>query len=188
MMQQLDLSTISIITGVMTIVFFLPALLFPDQTLARCKTLPRSSVLAWILTALAVGWAGWLLYNAPFLAEIPHSQTAVIILTPLSFLALVFFLDELLAARAFGGILLLAPRYILDAAFMNDSGWKLVMTLFAYVIVITGVLLVLSPFRFRTIAQALLRTKSSGRLAGATGVGLGVLIVVLAMTAYKINT
>lgn len=178
------LSAVSLAVGITMAVLSVPALFFPDLTRRLCGSFPRSAIAAWVLTAADLAWAAALLYGSPMLSGIQWAQRLSVILAPVAFFVVVFMLDELLAARALGGLLVLIPRPILDAAFINDSEWKLVMTIFSYVLVVAGIVLLLSPFRFRQVTGFVMGTNARSRLAGAVGVLGGVFITALALTVY----
>lgn len=194
------LTIVSLIVGMSAVAVFLPALLVPDSARKWCRAFPRHVAIGRILTAVTLAWAEALLYFSPMisgvkLADIPmlsrmqwahtvSAQTVSLILAIVALCLIVFLLDELLAARALGGLLVLIPRQILDAAFVHDSQWKLAMTLLAYAMVVAGIVLILSPFRFRQAADFLLRTDGRSRLTGAIGVAGGIAIIILAITVY----
>lgn len=178
------LALVSLIAGGFTILLCAPALLMPATSRILCERFPRNAVAAWVLVAADLAWAAALLYYSPILAGMLWAQRLAVLLAPVAFVLIVFLLDELLAARALGGLLVLVPRPILDAAFVNDSGWKLVMTLFAYALAIAGILLILSPFYFRKFTGFVLKTDRRSRVTGMLGVGLGAAMVILALTVY----
>jgi len=178
------LTLVSLIAGGALIAVLAPAVLMPATARTCCERFPRSAVAAWVLVAIDLAWAAALLYYSPILAGMVWAQRLAVVLAPVAFVLIVFLLDELLAARALGGLLVLLPRPILDAAFVNDSGWKLVMTLFAYALAIAGITLILSPFYFRKCAGFLLKTNSRSRITGMLGVGLGAAMIALALTMY----
>ncbi len=149
------------------------------------RRVPRNVVLGWILAAAAFGWSAWMLHQATFLSSIAWGRRAVVYLTPVAYGLVVCFMDELLAARAFGALLLLIPRPILDAAFLHDqSPWRYVLTVFAYVLVVAGILVVLSPYRLRKFAEAIGRSDMRLRLVGLAHLILGGLLLVLSFTVY----
>lgn len=182
MMSQL--SIVSLILGAATLAVSAPLAMFPTIARKSCAAFPRSTVMAWILTAVDLAWSAALLYGSPMLSGYQWAQRLVVILAPVAFILAVFLLDELLAARALGGLLVLIPRPVLDAAFVHDSDWRLVMTLVAYVMVVAGIVLILSPFRFRQASQFLLKTDNRSRLTGALGLMAGMAMVIMAVAVY----
>lgn len=179
-----QLSIVSLIVGGSIVALFAPAIFVPDTARKWCGAFPRNAVAAWILTAITLAWSAALLYSSPMIAGIQWAQSLTVVLAPVAFVLGVLLLDELLAARALGGLLVLIPRTILDSAYIHDSPWKLAMTLLAYIMVVAGIILILSPFRFRHAAEVLMRNNVRSRLTGSIGVIVGIIAVVLARTAY----
>jgi uncharacterized protein YjeT (DUF2065 family) len=103
----------------------------------------------------------------------------VYLVAPLAFVLIVLFMDELLAARAFGGVLLLLGDPILDAIRWHDSPLRLVITSLTYVMVVAGMALVLSPYYFRTWAHAFAGSDGRCRLTGLASCLLGAGLVAL---------
>ena len=181
---MIDLKTVSLLTGAAGLLVFAPALLAPEFARKFCVKFPRNKTAAWVLTGVGIAWSAALLHNATFFAEWPMVRRTTLILAPVIFVLVVFFLDELLAARALGGLLVLAPRPMLDAAFVSHCPWKLAIVILAYVLVICGIVLLLSPFHFRKTGEFLLKTNSRRRLTGAIGMLAAAGIIALAATVY----
>ena len=95
----------------------MPAGAIPDTGFSR--NIPA----AWILTALDVAWVAWIVFHAS-LGWFDPLKPALYILAPMSFLAMVFFMDELLAPRALGGLLLLLANPVLNSARWLETEWR----------------------------------------------------------------
>jgi len=106
------------------------------------------------------------------------------VLTPVLISLVCIYMEELLAARALGGLLLLIPAPILTAARLNDSPLSGVMTVVAYITAVKGISLVLSPYLLRKVSEMALKTDIRARALGAVGVGFDAFLLVLAFTAY----
>ena len=182
---MLELKTVGLVVGILLLVFGSCGLLSPALSRKLLAGFPRNRAAACLLTAVVLGWAFWLLYNATFLAGLPVVRKVVLVVAPVSYLLVIMFLDELLAARSLGGLLLLLPQLVLRATFPHDqSEWRFVLTTLAYVWVIAGIVLLLSPYYFRRTATLL-----AGNDGKCRGVGLviavgGATIIALAMTVY----
>jgi hypothetical protein len=146
---------------------------------------PRSRWPAWLLTAVDLGWAGWVVYHASLGGWIEGLKPSLFLLTPLAFILIVLYMDELLAPRALGGLLLLLANPILNAARWHLSPWHFVMTVLAYVWVVMGIVLVLSPFRFRQIVEFATRTDARCRVGGLLRSAFGLLLLALGMTVFR---
>ncbi len=157
------------------------ARLAPSGVVAALRAFPRDRRAAWVLSAAALAWTAWMLRGANlgrFAFVRPWLWPAV----PVAAVAVNRCMGELLAPRTLGGLLLLAAAPLLHAVRMHDSGWSRVPAALAYVLVLTGIALVLSPWRFRQAAARL--TASPGRLRGVAG---AVLAAGLALTVFGVG-
>jgi len=123
-----------------------------------------------------------LLYRMP-MGQFEFLKPALYVLTPAVIVTAIFFMEELLAPRALGGILAMLPAPMLDAVRWHDSQWRLVLVVTAYVMVVAGCALLLSPFVFRKVAGRLTdsagRTRWCGAVLSVAAVGYLVLSAVL---------
>ena len=156
----------------------------PDRMRAALKAFPRHRGAAWLLTAVDLVWAGILLARTP-LGRFDAYKPLLWVLTPLAVVLVGVFVDELLAPRALGGLLLLAAAPILDAARWHPSGLRLVVTVLAYGMVLKGLVLVVAPYRFRTATERLFATDAACRLGCGAGVAVGIGLIILAFTVYS---
>ena len=106
------------------------------------------------------------------------------VLTPLSIVLVGFFVDDLLAPRALGGLLLLLAAPLLDAARWHASPLRLVVVVAAYILVVKGVVLVVCPYQFRKKVERFLTGDHACRLWGSAGCVVGAVLLTLALTVY----
>ena len=171
--------------GLLHLVSALAGLYAPDRARRALRAFPRHDVSAWVLTAAALGWSGWLvLHTLPF-SNMARIETLVYVGTPVCFFAVVLYVDELLAPRALGGLLLLVAGPVLAAARLHDARLSLVMTLLAYAWIVTGMVLVATPYRFRRMCEPWLRDRARFRGLNLAGLALGLILIILACTVYR---
>ena len=160
------------------------ALSAPAAWRAAIKAFPRFAPAGWILAAIDLVWFAINIQHTP-LGGLDQYKVALWVVTPVVIFLIVRFMDELLAVRALGGILLLAPGVMLDASRLNyETPYRLIIVAVAYVLIVAGCFLVSGPHRFR---QWLSSPSSSDRLARVTGLSFAVLagaLAALANTAY----
>lgn len=142
------LSIISFIASAMCGVVGLALFIAPERCAGQLKAFPRSKTIGMALTAISLLWSATLI-NQMTLGELSKYKNLLYVLTPLSFYLIIKYLEELLAARAFGGLLMLLPTMMIDAARWHPSPSRLVVVTLGYIMVILGIWLVLSPFKFR---------------------------------------
>ena len=145
---------------------------------AFVKAFPRNALAARIVTAIVVFWTARILKDFP-LDKWEYLKAYIPVVAVLSFVMLIYFLDELLAARALGGLCQLIGVPVLDAIRWNDSPLRLVLTTGMYVLVVAGMILILSPYRFRHFFEWLYckpgRSTAWGAGLGAYGAALAVI-------------
>jgi len=168
--------------GVIALIF-VPALLAPGFFRRAVMAFPRHTMAGWLLTAAALVWVTLIVLNAP-LGRFEYLKPFLYGVAPAAFLITVFLVDELLAPRALGGLFLLAANPVLNIARWHDSPWRLVVTVLVYLMVIAGMILVLSPFRFRQFMGLWAHDPIRCRIGGALAVLLGGLLIVLSLTIY----
>jgi hypothetical protein len=182
-MNQLTLSQLSILLGALGVAAGLWPLIAPAQVRRMLDAFPRSTPTAWILTAVSLLWVTWLLFQTP-LGGFEYLKPTLYFLAPLSFFLLINFLDELLAPRALGGLLMLAANPVLKIAQWQDTEWRLVIIVLAYVWVVAGMALVLSPYLFRRAVLWIVPTEARHRLAALAKLAFGLGLLVLGLTVF----
>ncbi|MCA1809791.1 MAG: hypothetical protein ABR497_05415 [Kiritimatiellia bacterium] len=180
----MNLSPIAVLTGLILGTIFLPLVLLPQPVMRGLRAFPRSLWAGRILATIAMFWITWIVMHAG-INWVEDHHTLSWLLALAGWLLIILFMDELLAVRALGGILLIAPLPILDAAFMNDGAARLVMTVLAYIMVLQGIALVWSPYLFRQVVERHLTSSGRCRLVGAAGVLLALLLVLLGLLIYR---
>jgi len=159
------------------------AVVAPDFFRRLLQDFPRSRMPAWILVAVDLFWVFWVMLHAS-LGWFDPWKWLLYPALPLAFFLIIFFMDELLAPRALGGLLLLVANPILTAARWPETPWRLVMTVLAYVWVVAGMVLVLSPYRFRHLVEFVNRTTVRTRLGGVARFLVGALLLFLGLKVY----
>lgn len=176
-----SLSLISIVCGVVTVAIGAAFWMARDPVRRALAAFPRNRPAAWLLTAAAVGWVAVIVHGAQ-LGRFDVAKPWFWLIVPVSYGLIVAFVDELLAARALGGLLLLAANPMLRAARVHESPWSAAVSLFAYVLVVAGIAWMLGPYRFRRwtawlTADARVRPAAAGFLAiGLALAGLGLAV------------
>ena len=145
---------------------------------------PRHRGLAWLLTAIGIGWFGVLLYQGPWFARLEPFKGWLVVLIPVLIVLVCLFVDELLAPRALGGLFILLPQYLLDAGRWHESAFSLLTQAVAYAFVIAGVGLVLAPFGFRKGVEMISASPLRFRGVAIVSLLIGSILVVLGIGVY----
>ena len=140
--------TIAVGFGVLMAAMALITLLAPEALHRALKTFPRSVWPARILLVVCALWAAWLIYITP-MGTLASYKKFMLGFTPIGAWLIYKHLDELLAPRALGGLLIFVAAPLLDGLRDWDLAWRLISTVTVYIMVIKGMTLVLFPYMFR---------------------------------------
>jgi hypothetical protein len=163
------------------------ALASPASWSAAMKAYPRWAPAGWFFVVVDLVWFAMNIKATP-LGGLDSFKTYLWIVVPVLIFLLIRFLDELLAARALGGFLLLVPGAILDASRASyDMRYRLVMVVVAYAIAIVGCYLVSGPHRFRLWLASPIANDSKARRTGGALVGLAMCLAGLAQMHYVVH-
>lgn len=178
-----ELSVTAMIFGSLLAILYAPFVFFPEKALRTLRGFHRNVWAGRILAAIALIWSGWLFHKTP----LPWFEPFKMWLIPIGlvvFVLLIWLMRELLAPRALGGLLLLAPAPLLTAAFQQPSPWRLVVVVLAYVMAVKGLLLALNPYMFRKAVARWATGPRVCRIIGTVGMALGLFVVFLGFTVY----
>ncbi|HAS82677.1 MAG TPA: hypothetical protein DCS43_08410 [Verrucomicrobia bacterium] len=155
----------------------------PSTMREGLRRFPRHRWIGWALAGGAVVWAAWLLRDMP-LGRFDYLKQ-FLVPAAVVFAGLVLYtMEELLAPRALGALLLLYPAPLLEAARLHESPWSVVMSLVAYVMVVKGMALLLSPYLFRKATERVLATDTACRVIGSVGLAFDAALLLLALVVY----
>ena len=183
-MEPLPLSWIALGLGTIFVLLNLPFVLAPAAWQRVLLAFPRSRIPAYLLAALDLAWFGWLLYHEPLWAFFDYVRPWLWLLMPVLTVLVCIFMDELLAPRALGGLLLLVVGPILDAGRFHPSLWRYLPLVIAYVWFVAGIVFVLAPYRVRRFIEFITRTPLRSRVGGGLRLALGLLLLWLGWQVY----
>jgi len=178
-----DLAFITLICGALVFAWSAGMALCPRGTAAWVGAFPRHVWAGRILVAVDIIWSAWLLLQMGF-AWVDAHQILVYAAVPVAYVLVILFVDDLLASRALGGFMLLVPLPILESAFVHPSMSRLIMTSFAYLLVIFGIVLVWSPFKWRQWTERWINQAPITRAVGIVGLIVGTGMLVLGWRVY----
>ena len=183
MIYHLSLQTAGYIAGIFLLLFGLTGLINPAASQAFARTLPRSRVAGFVLLTIAFFWSFWLVATME-MGEFSSFRKPLLIILPIGFLLVLRYVDEFLAARALGILFLLAAEPLLDAAFFRNEATRLLVTVFAYLLIVAGLFWVTMPYLLRD--QINWSARSNGRWRFTHGLFLlyGAAILACAVTQY----
>jgi len=183
MIYHFSLQIVALVAGAILLLIGLLGVSSPAVLQGQAKQFPRSKIAGIVLLTIALAWTVWLLSTME-MGEFATFRKPLLIILPIGFFLVLRFVDEFLAVRALGILCLLAAEPLLDAAFFRDDPARLVVTVFAYVLILIGMFWVTMPYLLRN--QIDWSARSNGRWRAVFGFILlyGAAMVVLAFTMY----
>ena len=183
MIYHLSLQTAGFIAGLFLLLVSMPALMKPDLMRGVAQGLPRSRSAGFGLLTLDLIWSLWLLATME-MGEFSSFRKPLLIALPIGFLLVLRFADEFLAVRALGILFLLAAEPLLDAAFFRTEPSRLLVTVFAYLLIVVGLFWVAMPYLLRDQINWSARTLGRWRLTHGIVLLYGAAIIACAVTRY----
>ena len=183
MIYHLSLQTAGFIAVLFLLVIGLAGLIKPDLTQGIARRFPRSRGAGIALLSMAFLWSFWLLATME-MGEFSSFRRPLLFALPVGFVLVWKFVDEFLAVRALGILFLLAAEPLLDAAFFRNETSRLLVTVFAYLMIVAGLFWVTMPYLLRDQIDWSARTTARWRLTHALALLYGAAILACTVTRY----
>ena len=148
MIYDISLRTAGMLAGAFLLLVSLAGILLPGGVRAALAKLPRSRVAGIVLLTLAFIWSFWLLVTME-MGEFSGFRRPLMIALPIGYILVLRFVNEFLAVRALGILFLLAAEPLLEAAFLRHETSRLLVTVFAYILIVKGLFWVTMPYLLR---------------------------------------
>jgi hypothetical protein len=189
--ERLPLFTMGIVLAVCLIASHGLMLVRPQQAQAFLKKFPRDAFLGQVLLGIGLAWF-WLLIAPPGLGklsalamdlgEFNTFKSILRLVVPASLILVTMSVRDFLAVRALGLCGLMAASPLLEAAFLKAPESRLLVPIYAYVMLTASLFFVGMPYLFRDAVQWVTAQSSRFTMFAAAGLlyGVGVLVCALA--------
>ena len=192
--QYIPLATAGVLVGLYLIAVHLFMLLKPELAKAQLTSLPRNYQAGVVVTIIAMVWF-WLLV-APVgngllnklgmdLGEFNGLKPILRLVVPVVAFLVVTQVKEFLFVRGLGLLMLMAASPILMAAFLKEPSSRLLLSLFAYAMIIKGLFWVGTPYVFRDVVSWATATAGRFKNLSIAGLAYGVLILFCAVIFWR---
>lgn len=183
MIYHFSLQNVAIVAGIILVLLGLPGLIMPGTAQSWAKGLPRSYIAGIIFLTIDLVWSLWLLATME-MGEFQSFRRPLLIALPIGYFLVLRFVDEFLAVRALGILCLLGAEPLLDAAFFRNDGARLVVTVFAYLLIVAGIMWVTMPYLLRDQINWSTRSPMRWRCVHGFALLYGAAVLVLAVAVY----
>jgi hypothetical protein len=177
---HLDLHLVSLLAGLLLILTHGIALLRPVPVQNWLRKLPRSKAAGAFILIIDSVWALALIATMDLgeFSNLRYMLLAVIVIA--TFLTFRY-VDEFLAVRALGILLLLFAEPLIEAAFLQPETGRLLLVAWAYILAILGMIWVGLPYMLRDQIDWMRKSKANWIAAAAGGVLYGALLAAFAL-------
>jgi hypothetical protein len=180
----MKLSTLATLLGLGLALPQIFGLMHPAAFREAARKFPRSEPWGWVLMLLGTAWFLWNLEQekiSDFEAYKPYMLVGFAAVG----LGACVFVRDFLAVRGLALVLLLLAKLMLDTARWINTDWRLVIAVWAYVLVIAGMWFTVSPWRLRDLLEWGTRTDGRVRLGSGLRLAFGLFVAVLGLTVFR---
>jgi hypothetical protein len=176
MIYPLSLELALVFTGLLLIGLHAIGLVAPQASQNWLKALPRSKVMGWVLFSIVALWAEFLVLKVD-LGEFTPWRPRLMVFIPVAFVLTMMFVQEFLAARALGMLVLLGAEPLLESAFLRPETSRLFLVTLVYVWILLGLFWIGMPYTLRDQIAWVTKTGGRWKLAATAGVAYGALLL-----------
>lgn len=159
------------------------ALAKPQAVAGAIRQFPRS--LAWGYVLMGIGTV-WFLWNLSLesVADFAAYKKYMYLGFALAGLLTCIYVQDFLAVRGLAVVIMLLAKFMVDTARWSETTWRYVIMIWAYLLVVAGIWLTVSPWRMRDAIDWATATNERLRFFSAIRLGFGVFVVVLGLTVF----
>ena len=181
----MKLSILAIILGLGMALPQIYGLLKPEEFRSAVRKFPRS--LPWGFALMILG-TFWFLYNLSqeSISDFASYKNVLYALFAAVGIGSCIFVQDFLAVRGLAVVFLLLAKLMVDTGRAHlGSGWVLVFQGWAYVLVVAGIWLTVSPWRLRDLLNWATMDERRIKIGCGIRLAFGLFIAALGFTAYK---
>lgn len=180
----MQLSTLSILLGLAVAVPNLIGILKPAKYADALRSFPRNTALGYVLMLSATVWFVWNV-RSENIADFEPLKPFLIMLFVGVGVGTCIFVKDFLAVRGSAILMLLLAKLMVDTARWAESDWRLVITIWAYLMVIAGIWLTICPWRMRDLINWGVATEKRTRLLSTIRFVFGVIVLLLGVAVFR---
>jgi hypothetical protein len=179
-----SLSSLAIVLGLTFALLNIYGVLKPAPFADVARKFPRFTPIGYLLTLVATGWFVYYV-SLETVADFANIKTALCFFFAAVGIGACLFVRDFLPVRGLAVILLLLAKLIVDTARLVETDWRLVLVSWAYLWVILGMWLTISPWRLRDWIQWATASPPRTRMLSAVRTVFGLFVVLLGVTVYR---
>lgn len=183
-MFYLKLSTIAAVLGLLYAVPNIYGMLKPAAFAAAARKFPRYTPIGYVLMLAATAWFVYYL-SLETVSDFAHMKRFLYLFFAAVGIGATIFVRDFLPVRGFACLLLLMAKLVTDSARLVETDWRLVLVTWAYVWVLAGMWLTISPWRLRDWINWTTSSEQRTRIFSGLRAAFGLFIAALGFTVFK---
>jgi len=182
----MKLSILSILLGLGMSVPQIYGLTKPAQFAAAARKFPRSLPIGCILMLLATTWFVWNVNIEPIADFSVFKPYMIVGFIAVGILTCIF-VQDFLAVRGVAVLMLLLAKLMVDTGrpHLGESPFVLVIQIWAYLLVVAGIWLTITPWKLRDILNWATATEERIRIGSIIRLAFAVFVLLLGLTAFR---
>ncbi len=179
----MKLSMLSVLLGCGLALPQVYGLMKPKEFAAAAQKFPRSTVCGYVLMLLATLW---------FLAYVKQEDISdfaaykPVMLGGFGFMGVMtcLYVSDFLAVRGLALVMMLLGKLMVDTARWTETDWRLVIVIWAYVLVFFGMWLTISPWRLRDFLNWATANEKRVKVGSAIRLAFALFVMALGLTVF----
>jgi hypothetical protein len=181
--MDIKLSTLSIGLGLLIAAINLFGLVKPSEFKTAVRKFPRSMPLGYALMIAGTAWFIWNVKNESLSDFEPIKPYLFTLFVGIG-IGSCFFVQDYLAVRGLAVLLLLLAKVMVDAERWAASDWRVVIAVWAYLLVVIGMWFTISPWRLRDLLYWGTANEKRIRVGSAVRCAFGLFVAFLGFTVF----
>jgi hypothetical protein len=183
--MTLKLSTLSILIGLGMGLPQIYGIMKPKEFGESVRKFPRNVPVGIALMLLGTIWFLWIL-SQEAVSDFRAYQSTLMLLFGAVGVGTCCFVQDFIAVRGLAVIFLLVAKLMVDSGrpMLEKTHWTLVIQTWAYVLVVAGIWLTLSPWRLRDFLNWATADEKRVRIGSAIRLAFGLFVAVLGLTKF----
>ena len=184
--MTVKLSTLSIVLGLAMGLPQIYGILNPKEFGASVRKFPRNVPIGIALMLLATAW---FLFNLSqeSISDFKSYQNVLFVLFAAVGVGSCIYVKDFIAVRGLAVVFLLLAKLMVDTGrpMLGQTLWTLVIQVWAYLMVIAGIWLTLSPWRLRDFLNWATADETRVRVGSMARLAFGLFVAILGLTKFR---
>lgn len=181
--MEIKLSTLAVVMGLGLAIPQIYGLMNPAKFAAKVRQFPRSLPIGIFLMLLGTGWFVYYL-SLESISDFASYKTVLLGGFAAVGIASCAYVQDFLAVRGLAVVFLVLAKLMVDTARLADSDWRLVVVVWAYVLVIAGIYFTIAPWKLRDLLNWATASEKRVRIGSALRLAFGLFVAVLGLTVF----